>query len=163
MALGSLDIIAVRRGFPQRSIQSLVSDIATDPLWVDYRGLALACRLRVRWSTPILSSEASVLETFAIYARDSGQPTPQHHKIIEQISHLASIAIERMWAEEKLRQSERKLRQFVDVVSQHIFVLGPDGTCLYTNQVAREYHGLTPKILKRTIGDVRSSGRSGRY
>ena len=25
----------------------------------------------------------------------------------------------------------------------HIFVLGANGECLYTNQVAREYHGLT--------------------
>jgi formate hydrogenlyase transcriptional activator len=47
-------------------------------------------------------------------------------------------------AEEKLRQSERELRQLIDAVPQHIFVLGADGDRLYSNEVAREYHGLGP-------------------
>jgi len=34
----------------------IVSDIANDPLWADYRDLALAHGLRACWSTPILSS-----------------------------------------------------------------------------------------------------------
>jgi formate hydrogenlyase transcriptional activator len=46
-------------------------------------------------------------------------------------------------AEEKLRQSERELQQLVDIVPQHIFVLSPDGSRVYSNQVAREYHGLS--------------------
>jgi formate hydrogenlyase transcriptional activator len=48
-------------------------------------------------------------------------------------------------AEEKLRQSERELQQLVDVVPQHIFVLGPDGSLVYSNEVAREYHGVSPE------------------
>jgi formate hydrogenlyase transcriptional activator len=123
----------------------IVSDITTDPLWADYRDLALAHRLRACWSTPILSSEGKVLGTFAIYAREPRHPSAQHHKIIEQITHLASIAIERTRAEEKLRQSESELRQLIDAVPHHIFVLGPDGSRLYSNQVAREYHGLRPE------------------
>ncbi len=47
-------------------------------------------------------------------------------------------------AEEKLRQSERELQQLVDIVPQHIFVLDPDGSRVYSNRVAREYHGLSP-------------------
>src|SRR6185503_8109444 len=46
-------------------------------------------------------------------------------------------------AEEKVRQSERELQQLVDIVPQHIFVLSPDGSRVYSNQVAREYHGLS--------------------
>jgi formate hydrogenlyase transcriptional activator len=46
-------------------------------------------------------------------------------------------------AAEKLRQSERELQQLVDIVPQHIFVLGPDGSRVYSNRVAREYHGLS--------------------
>ena len=127
----------------------IVSDIATDPLWADYRQLPLSHGLRASWSAPILSSEGSVLGTFAIYAREPGNPSPQHHKIIEQISHLASIAIERSRAEAKLRQSESELRQLIDAVPHHIFVLGPDGSRLYSNQVAREYHGLRPEDPER--------------
>jgi formate hydrogenlyase transcriptional activator len=49
-------------------------------------------------------------------------------------------------AEEKLRQSERELQQLVDIVPQHIFVLSPDGSRVYSNQVAREYHGLSRDV-----------------
>jgi PAS domain S-box-containing protein len=87
----------------------IVSDIATDPLWADYRDLALPHRLRACWSTPILSSEGRVLGTFAVYYREPRSPTPQDHDVVEQITHLASIAIEREEAEERLRRSEAHL------------------------------------------------------
>jgi GAF domain-containing protein len=48
----------------------IVSNIATDPLWSDFRDLALGHGLRACWSTPILSSEGRVLGTFAIYYRE---------------------------------------------------------------------------------------------
>jgi PAS domain S-box-containing protein len=89
----------------------IVSDIATDPLWADYRDLALAHGLKACWSTPILSSDGRVLGTFAIYARDSGGPTEQQQNIVEQITHLASIAIERKQAEDAVRRSEAYLAE----------------------------------------------------
>ena len=89
----------------------IVSDIATDPRWADYRALALAHGLRACWSTPILSSEGKVLGTFAIYYREPRTPTVQEHGVIEQITHLASIAVERAQAEEMLRASEAYLAE----------------------------------------------------
>jgi signal transduction histidine kinase len=89
----------------------IVSDIATDPLWADYRHLAMAHGLRACWSTPILSSDGTVLGTFAIYYREPRSPTPLDHNLIEQITHLASIAIERERAEERLRQAQADLER----------------------------------------------------
>jgi PAS domain S-box-containing protein len=89
----------------------IVSDIATDPLWADYRDLALAHGLRACWSTPILSSEGRVLGTFAMYYREPRSPTPRERDVIEQITHLASIAIERQQAEERLRQAQADLER----------------------------------------------------
>jgi PAS domain S-box-containing protein len=87
----------------------IVSDIATDPLWADFRDLALAHELRACWSAPILSSAGSVLGTFATYYREPHSPSSQERNVIERITHLASIAIERKQAEQKLRQSEAYL------------------------------------------------------
>jgi PAS domain S-box-containing protein len=87
----------------------IVSDIATDPLWADYRDLALAHGLRACWSRPILSSAGRVLGTFATYYREPRRPSSQEHNVIERITNLASIAVERKEAEEKLRQSEAHL------------------------------------------------------
>ena len=126
--------------------QVVAADVASDTRWDTYewRALAMAHGLRACCSTPILSSDETVLGTFAIYSREPGSPTAQHQHLIGQITHLATVAIEQKYAEEKLRQSEKELRHLIDAVPQHIFVLGPDGSGLYTNQVAREYHGLSP-------------------
>jgi PAS domain S-box-containing protein len=45
----------------------IVSDIATDPLWADYRDLALSYGLRAAWSQPLLSKNQEVLGTFCLY------------------------------------------------------------------------------------------------
>jgi PAS domain S-box-containing protein len=89
----------------------IVSDIATDPLWADFRNLALAHELRACWSTPILSSAGRVLGTFATYYSQPRIPGPQERNIIERITHLGSIAIERKQAEETLRRSEGYLAE----------------------------------------------------
>ena len=50
---------------------------------------------------------------------------------------------DRKRAEEKIRQSERELRQLLDLAPQHITEFGPDGSRLYNNQAALDYHGMT--------------------
>jgi PAS domain S-box-containing protein len=102
-----------------RKAPVLVSDIARDPLWADYRDLALPHGLRACWSTPILASDGRVLGTFAIYARESGRPTPQQESIIEQLTNLSSIAIERKGAEEE-RQAHLWLLESMDRVNRAI-------------------------------------------
>jgi PAS domain S-box-containing protein len=46
-------------------------------------------------------------------------------------------------AEEKIRESERELRQILDVAPQQVGVLGPDRALLYVNQASLDYIGLT--------------------
>ena len=46
-------------------------------------------------------------------------------------------------AEQKVRQSERELRQILDLTPLHITEFGPDGSRLYMNRAALDFHGLT--------------------
>jgi PAS domain S-box-containing protein len=89
----------------------IVSDIATDPLWTDYRETALSHGLRACWSTPIISSENRVLGTFAIYYREPRRPDPRQLAVIDRLTQVASIALERQRAEETLRRSEAYLAE----------------------------------------------------
>src|SRR6266478_2889939 len=109
-----------------RKEQVIVSDIATDPLWADYRELALAYGLRAGWSTPILSSDGSVLGVFGVYGREPRSPTPQHHHTIKQITHLASVAIERKQAAESLRASELLARGQLDALTHTLDALAQE-------------------------------------
>ncbi|MDP1653842.1 MAG: PAS domain S-box protein, partial [Rhodocyclaceae bacterium] len=92
----------------------IVADIASDPLWADYRELALAHGLRACWSTPIFGPDRQVLGTFALYYTEPALPTEHHQRLITLATHLAAIAISRHREEEALRDSEEKYRQLFE-------------------------------------------------
>src|SRR5438067_923340 len=94
-----------------RAEQVIVSDIATDPLWADFRHLALAHSLRACWSTPIFSAEGKVIGTFAMYYREPQSPSAREQDTIKHITHLAGIAIQRKLAETARRESEAYLAE----------------------------------------------------
>jgi PAS domain S-box-containing protein len=91
--------------------QVIVSDIATDPLWADFRDLALTHSLRACWSTPIFSSEGKVIGTFAMYYREPRSPSPREQETIKHITYLAGVAIQRKLAERARRESEAYLAE----------------------------------------------------
>jgi len=95
----------------------VVSDIATDPLWADYRALALSHSLRACWSTPMCSSEGRVLGTLAVYYREPRRPTPHERDIVERITHLAAVTVERKQAEEALHQAQIELARVTRVTT----------------------------------------------
>ena len=101
----------------------LVSDISTDPLWDKYRGLALAQGLRACWSTPIFSTTREVMGTFALYSREPGNPTAEQRNLIEQMTHLAAVAIEREKAAESLLASAQLARGQTEALSSTLDAL----------------------------------------
>ncbi|HEX4119691.1 MAG TPA: GAF domain-containing protein [Verrucomicrobiae bacterium] len=108
----------------------IVSDVAKLPPGAEYRELALAHGLQACWSSPILSSDEKVLGTFAIYSRKPGSPTAQQYQVIERISHLAAVAIERKRAEDALRRSEAYLAE-----AQKLSLTGSFGWNVSTGEI----------------------------
>ncbi len=100
---------AVHRGEPV-----LVSDIAVDPLWADFRDLALAHGLRACWSVPIRSSQGDILGTFAMYHREPREPTAVDLEIVDFVVRTAGLVIQRSNAEAAVREREERLRLAVD-------------------------------------------------
>jgi diguanylate cyclase (GGDEF)-like protein/PAS domain S-box-containing protein len=81
----------------------IVSDIATDDLWRDHRDIALPFGLRSCWSMPITdSTSGDVLASFAVYSDRPRSPTTDELRLLEQVTHLAEIAIARKRVEEAL-------------------------------------------------------------
>jgi two-component system, cell cycle sensor histidine kinase and response regulator CckA len=78
-----------------------VTDIATDPLWEDYRDLALRHGLRSCVSVPILSSgnvpgheKGEVIGTFALYSQAPGDLTRQAHAVLTGAERLVRQAVQ---------------------------------------------------------------------
>jgi PAS domain S-box-containing protein len=97
----------------QTRAQVIVEDIESDSRWRDssYRAHVLAHALRSVWSTPVSSLDGRVLGTFCIYRRTPATPSPHQQELIAQVTHIASIAIDRERKEAELRRSEAFLAQ----------------------------------------------------
>jgi len=70
-----------------------VTDIESDPLWADFRDLALPHGLRACWSTPIRDQKGAIIGTFAIYHRTVGGPTRDEIEAIAMITDHVAQAI----------------------------------------------------------------------
>lgn len=79
----------------------IVTDIARDPLWDDYREFARIIDMAACWSTPILSSKGKVLGSFAMYYREPRGPKPEEQHLTDVATKLASRAIEHAVARER--------------------------------------------------------------
>jgi GAF domain-containing protein len=80
---------AIFRGKPV-----IVTDIATDPLWDEYRNFAWAINVAACWSTPIMSSKGKVLGSFAMYYREPRGPKDEERRLTDVATKLAARAIE---------------------------------------------------------------------
>ena len=101
--------------------QVIVSDIESDPLWAEYRNLALEHGLRACWSTPIHSSSEKILGTFAIYNHEPGHPQSAETELIARATHIAGIAIERKHIEVAMWESENKYHSLFESAADAIF------------------------------------------
>ena len=96
----------------------IVSDLANDPLWQDYKELALAHGLRSCWSFPAIASDGSVLATFAVYHQDIHSPQPQELEAIALAANIVKIAIEREQATQALENLNQELEDRVQQRTQ---------------------------------------------
>lgn len=124
----------------------VVSDIATDPLWADYRNLALPLGLRACWSTPIPAQDGSILGTFAIYYREPRTPDAEHLQLIAHATHLVALAIERDRDKTQLRAAEDRYRTLVERLPAITYIaeLGAEGPWHYVSPQIESILGFSP-------------------
>jgi PAS domain S-box-containing protein len=128
----------------------ITEDIASDPLWADYRDLALSHGLRASWSQPLISQNQEVLGTFAMYYPEPRRPGDSDLHLIEGAAHIAVIAIERCRTEEALRESEERFRQMADALPEVVWItaLEPERV-LYVSPSFQRIWGLPVEDLYR--------------
>ncbi|MDQ6992677.1 MAG: cache domain-containing protein [Mariprofundus sp.] len=78
----------------------IVSDIDHDPLWADYKELALQYGLAACWSQPIKDSHNRVLGTFAMYYKQPRSPGKKDINLLLQAVAIAANAISRKNADQ---------------------------------------------------------------
>ncbi|MEO0869167.1 MAG: GAF domain-containing protein, partial [Cyanobacteria bacterium J06642_11] len=101
-----------------------VTDIATDPLWANFKKIASDFGLGACASTPILGGDGQVLATLAMYQPTAGEYTLHDRQLMEVATYLARIAIERHYADLELQQLNLQLIQDEKMVSLGNLVAG---------------------------------------
>lgn len=87
-----------------RGAEVVVTDIETDPLWVDFAQIALPLGLKACWSTPIISSKGHVVGTFAFYYREKREPDVFHRRLVDVCVNLCALALEREAARAEIQK-----------------------------------------------------------
>jgi PAS domain S-box-containing protein len=126
--------------FTRRAVY--VEDIASDPLWRDYKDLALPHGLHACWSTPILDSSGRVLGTFALYYRRPMLPTEKHLRLIDLATQTAAICLIHHRQMKALRDSESRFRQLAESLPQLVWTCEPNGECDFLSRQWLEFTGV---------------------
>ena len=132
-----------------------MEDIGTDPLWEEFRELAVTHGLRACWSTPIVDHAGSVVGTFALYRREPWRPRPYQDRIVAMATHAAAVAIGRHHEEQLLR----KLSLAVDQSAESIVITDLAGNIEYVNDAFTRISGYT---RAEVVGKKPAILRSGR-
>jgi PAS domain S-box-containing protein len=98
----------------------ITEDIATDPLWADYRDSPLRNGLRASWATPLMSRKQRVLGTFAIYRRMRHAPGAWERHVIARLARSTAIALQRKRFELELVEARQRAEHASQVKSEFL-------------------------------------------
>ncbi|MGC4834029.1 GAF domain-containing protein [Micromonospora vinacea] len=96
----------------------IVTDIATDPFWDDFRDLAGQAGLAACWSTPILARDGGLLGTFAMYHRTPRVPQDTDLALTRLFAGTAALAIERHTIEQAKLAAEARAKSANDELAK---------------------------------------------
>jgi PAS domain S-box-containing protein len=131
-----------------------VADIATDPLWADFKDLAAAHGFAACCSTPIISGHGTLLGTAAMYYRHPHNPTAHDRQIIARATQLAAIAIERKEAAEALRHRTAEFETLLNQAPLGVYLVDADFRMREANPTALEVFKNIPHVIGRDFREV---------
>ena len=138
----------------------IVEDISTDPLWADYKELALAHGLHACCSEPVFGSDGAILGTFAMYSEQPDAPGSDALTDIKYASGLVSIMMER----ERRNQLLGMLSQAVEQAGESVVITDVEGTIEYVNSSFERMTGYTSaEVLGKNPRVVRSGNQTDEF
>ncbi|MES1937444.1 sensor domain-containing phosphodiesterase [Salinisphaera hydrothermalis] len=130
-------------------------DILEDPRCACFRELAERENLRACTSYPIFGGGDRLLGTFALYYRVPGLPDARHDELIEKVTALTAVAIERCQERRALRESEQRYRSLFTQNPDCVYSLDRQGVFGSANSTACRLTGLSePALLGRHYSEL---------
>jgi PAS domain S-box-containing protein len=122
----------------------IIEDIERSPLFVGTEALEIQRRAGVRavQSTPLLSRSGTPLGVLSTHYRRVQRPDERALGLLDLLACQAADIIERVQAEQALRESETHFRQLADAMPQLVWTAAPDGRIDYINRRAADFDGI---------------------
>jgi two-component system, sensor histidine kinase len=149
----------------------ICEDIAVDRRWASIRDQVLAFGLRSCWSVPIRDSDSGrVIGTFAMYHDQPSTPSAADIRAVQAGAQLAGNAIERLRAEQSLRDYAERFALAEKVAAFGIWEWDPEigifdlsnGSALMAGFGAQPVRVTGEKLYETVHPDDRDAARSAR-
>lgn len=86
----------------------IAEDIEKDPLWDNYRVIALQHTLRACWAVPLLDTSEQVIGSLAYFYKKPRSPTREDILLLERTANFLRVLIENKRETEKIRISNNR-------------------------------------------------------
>ena len=101
------------------------------------------------------TTAGKVLGAFAIYYDEPRMPTPQQQVLIEQFTHIASIAIERAQSDAALKRSEARKAAILNSALDCIVTIDHEGCVTEFNPAAERTFGYRrDEVVGKQLADI---------
>lgn len=125
----------------------VISDIAADPRWQHERTAALAAGFAAAWALPIRSSRGDKLGVLTLFYRQSCMPAEEEQHFLNDITHLAGVAVQKDSVERGLAESQERYRLAISNLHEGVVMLSPDGVVQAANASAERILRVRPGQL----------------
>ncbi|MCT7298232.1 EAL domain-containing protein [Ralstonia sp. CHL-2022] len=125
----------------------LIDNIATDPRWQRERTAALAAGFVSAWALPIRSSRGDKLGVLALFYRQPCMPVEEEQHFLDDVTHLAGVAIQKDNVERGLAESEERYRLAISNLHEGVVIMSPDGVVQAANASAERILRVRPGQL----------------
>jgi PAS domain S-box-containing protein len=89
----------------------IVSDIANDSRWENFKHLAIDHGLKACWSQPVINSNGNVMATFGIYYKEVRLPNEEEQKLITRATSILQVILENRQNAALLKETNLLMKQ----------------------------------------------------
>jgi PAS domain S-box-containing protein len=137
----------------------VIEDVVRDPQFAPHRSVAASAGYRAVQSTPLVSRGGSLLGVVSTHFTRPHRPSERKLRMLDLYLLHATDAIERIRAEEKLRESEERFRAVFEQATVGVALCNPeDGRFLSVNQAYCDITGYSAQeLLEKSWKDITHS------
>jgi PAS domain S-box-containing protein len=125
----------------------IVQSIKNDPLWEDYRDIALEFGLKACWSVPVFNNEGFAIGSFAVYYHEEKTPQESELQLIERSADLVKVVLELFNKSKQLHESQSRFRSTFEHITDGFIQLDKNWNYTFVNQKAGMMIGKDPDSL----------------